>query len=285
MGWAWRATQLFGSLSITVANVCATVIAWDDTKFPHMMLSDYVAHDRAAPIVEVWWVVYILLHLPFELRLLYRVNVERSDRSAAADRAAVAWNWTFVALVFGWFSMVGCLRWDIRRHPSTHSLMGAIYGAGWLCAQGVRYVSCDAHRVALGLARAPRASRLRGALCACEIAVAPLIGAGMLLPLRLCPDALSWACIWAEHVFMIHGRSLLSSISYYADFEHLDRANAPPRMKRVKSATRVANDVRTFRAALETTKSAVKTRIESRPDGSARRRLTVGFRSTMLRGL
>ena len=69
MGYAWRVSQLFGTGAITLANVCATCIAWDDIHVPHMMLSDYVAHPKAAPIANVWWTVYILLHLPFELRL------------------------------------------------------------------------------------------------------------------------------------------------------------------------------------------------------------------------
>lgn len=286
MGYAWRVSQLFGTGAITLANVCATCIAWDDIHFPHMMLSDYVAHPKAAPIANVWWTVYILLHLPFELRLLHRVNNERKDRSPAANSAAWWWNLTFVAIAIGWLSMWGCLKWDIRAHPSIHSIMGGIYGAGWLTGQGLRYLFCDAHRPALGLAPARRSSEVRGFLCACEVLTVPFIGAGMLLPLASCPDWLSWACIWLEHVFMIYGRSVIATAAYYVDMRHMDveRTVAAP-LKRVSSGAKLVGGVRNFADTLKTTQSAVETKMRTRKDGSARRRLTVGFRSSMLRGL
>lgn len=281
----WRLCLCVGVIGITIANVCATVVAWDVTVFPHMMLSDYVIHPPAAAIVNVWWTTYVALHFLMEARLLYRINYERVDRSAEANRTALLWNWSWFALLWGWGAMCGCLIWDIKTSPDVHSVLGGIYGAGWLVCQGLRYLYVDEHRARVGLADAPRAAVSRGLCCAMEVATGPFIASGMMLPLALCPDWLSWACIFSEHLIWVHARTIFSALSYYPDAQLLDFKVLPPPPPPKLAKVLSGHNLKTFVAAVQTTTSCVQAKLSTKKDGSARKRLSVGFRATTLRGL
>lgn len=273
----YRAGLVLACVGCTAANVVACCIAWDDQRWPNMMMSDFVTHPTAAAIAGVWWNLYIAIHFVIELRLLWRVLAERADRSPAARRAAAVWAASAGCLCFGWASMSLCLVYDIRNFPAIHSVLGGVYGGSWLVTQGARSLFVDGDRERLGLAKAPGAARLRKAAGACELLSAPFIAAGMLLPVDACPDWLSLICVVGEHLIWCHARLVVTGLSYYADAALLDAPTAPrapassPRKKVTSSENLVA-----LLHTLKATKSKVKATLEP-----AKR---LRFRTTVLNG-
>mmetsp|Transcript_23148 Transcript_23148/g.69332 ORF Transcript_23148/g.69332 Transcript_23148/m.69332 type:complete len:265 (+) Transcript_23148:220-1014(+) len=255
-----------GALGVSVANLAVALIAYAPQDFPHLMLSDFITHPRAAPIVQLWWPLYIACHSTVELKMLARVQ-------NSGDPGRRLWERTFGLLVVGWAAMVGCLVFDIHNFPLVHSLLGGAYGGGWLLAQGIRGLWLDEKREALGLAAAPGCARVRWWCALGELATAPFIIAGMQLPHHLCPDWLSVVCVLCEHLLWVHARTVLAVLSHYPDARLLDEARAarPPSPRRSK----VSAFAEFCEALTEARKSA--------KEGVRRRR--IGFRQTVLQGM
>jgi hypothetical protein len=264
----WRALLLTGAVGVSLANVLATYLAYDEVSFPHQMISDYVATAPGASIANRAWPAFILSHVLFEARLFRRIQ-KRRERAPHAYRA---WVYSLYGLVFGWLSMYLCLVFDIRSRPREHSVLGGLYGGAWLIAQSIR-CAVDGDREKLGLARAPRLARVRLALCAAEAVTAPFLIAGMQLPLHLCPAWLSVFCVACEHVLWVHARTLVCLASYYPDAALLDGAEAP----------RAPRSAPASPAHLSRVIEAVREHSSKAPDVSKPRK-RIGFRAHVVAG-
>ena len=297
-----RAALVLACVGCTLGNVVACFLVRDEVHFPHLMMSDFITRPAAAAIVNVWWLGYIAIHFVIEWRLLGRVlHSDTAGPAAAAAGAKRLWVATLGSLWLGWLSMALCLKYDINGFPTTHSVLGGVYGASWLVTQGARAIWFDGDRAARGLARAPGCAKVRLALCALELASAPFIATGMLIPIELCPDWLSWVCILGEHLVWCHFRLVFGALSYYPDAALLDAppeavappapeptrlqkvraylfreqppAPSPPAKKGLKKVLSSEN-IKTLLRTIET----VHTRAEPR------KRTRLGFRSTVLGG-
>ena len=164
--WTWRALLLSGAVGVSVANILTVIVAYDEVRFPHQMISDYVATKPGAAVANWAWPLFILSHALFEARLFHRIK----QHEAKAPHAYKMWTYSLYGLLMGWLSMVLCLVFDIRSCPREHSVLGGLYGGAWLLGQSLR-CTIDDQREKLGLAKAPRLARTRLLLCALELSL------------------------------------------------------------------------------------------------------------------
>ena len=72
--WTWRALLLSGSVGVSLANILTVIVAYDEVRFPHQMISDYVATKPGAAVANWAWPLFILSHALFEARLFHRIK-------------------------------------------------------------------------------------------------------------------------------------------------------------------------------------------------------------------
>mgnify|MGYP006879293552 CR=1 FL=1 len=74
--WTWRALLLSGAVGVSLANILTVIVAYDEVRFPHQMISDYVATKPGAAVANWAWPLFILSHALFEARLFLKGTFE-----------------------------------------------------------------------------------------------------------------------------------------------------------------------------------------------------------------
>mmetsp|Transcript_34771 Transcript_34771/g.92749 ORF Transcript_34771/g.92749 Transcript_34771/m.92749 type:complete len:127 (-) Transcript_34771:381-761(-) len=119
-----------------------------------------------------------------------------------------------------------------------HTVIGGVYGATWTIAHGIRSLHMDHMREDLrsGLAHGELARFCVNVRLICfwlECAFGPFIVIGMCMK-ELCPIWIAWVCCVSEHIFFVHYRLLLTTLSYIPDIMLLDEDLAVARAEKEK---------------------------------------------------
>mmetsp|Transcript_34774 Transcript_34774/g.92766 ORF Transcript_34774/g.92766 Transcript_34774/m.92766 type:complete len:302 (-) Transcript_34774:381-1286(-) len=220
------------AVTCSICCVMMVVYAFDKCTFPNLMLSNYIIYYPANMLANISWPLYAVTHAYLEFLLWRRLVAKRSP-------AARIFGQTFLYVALpAWGAQLSCLIWGIEAYPMVHTVIGGVYGATWTIAHGIRSLHMDHMREDLrsGLAHGELARFCVNVRLICfwlECAFGPFIVIGMCMK-ELCPIWIAWVCCVSEHIFFVHYRLLLTTLSYIPDIMLLDEDLAVARAEKEK---------------------------------------------------